>query len=81
MVTHTWIKLNSRKRIRRNHNCIINLGTIRLSIHEHKRKALNNVSFDRIRRRSDCIIGFIAPVIGPNNSKKLTLVTWLTGTQ
>ena len=36
------------RKIRRNHNCNVNLSTLRLSVHVHKRKALNNVPFDGI---------------------------------
>ena len=36
--------------------------------------ALNGLYSEQIRRRSDYIIGFIAPAIGPNKSRKLT---WL----
>ena len=32
----------------------------------------NVMKVDRIRRRSYVIIGFVAPAIGPNKSKKLT---------
>ena len=32
----------------------------------------NYIIENRIRRRSDYIIGFITPAIGPNKSKKLT---------
>ena len=41
-------------------------------VHESDDHAGNTESSLCIRRRSDYIIGFIAPAIGPNKSKKLT---------
>ena len=51
------------------YSCSISSTDIRESKSTSSRKTF---SLYTIRRRSDYIIGFIAPAIGPNKSKKLT---------